>query len=176
MSKQNIFENQQLYPEDLPSTSTIQFLPVEKEYLYILWIYRCIFFGILLFVSIIAYFFIGRLPFPYYIIPGGIVLLFVLSLILTRIAFRHKGYAVRQRDIIYKSGWLNRRMTTVPFSRVQHVDVHQNILERGFNLSTLNVYTAGGQASDLSIPGLLPDTSEKLKTFLLQTVSEDEEE
>lgn len=176
MNEQSIFENQQLYPEDLPTTKAIQFLPVEKEYLYILWISRCIFFGILLFISIIVYFFVGTLPIPYYVIPVSIVLLLVLSLILTRIAFRYKGYVIRQKDIIYKTGWLNRRITTVPFSRVQHVDVHQNIMERGFNLSTLNIYTAGGQASDLSIPGLLPDTAERLKAYLLQTVSDDEEE
>ena len=92
------------------------------------------------------------------------------------ITFPYKGYAIRQRDIIYKKGWLWKSVTTVPFNRVQHCDIKQGLIERQFNLSSLNVYTAGGQNSDLTIPGLEFEMAEKYKAFILKTISSDEEE
>jgi len=77
------------------------------------------------------------------------------------------GYAVREKDITFKSGWLWRSVTTVPFNRVQHCDLKQGMLDRRFGLSKLTIYTAGGQSTDLMIPGLLPETAEKLKTYIL---------
>jgi len=40
----------------------------------------------------------------------------------------------------------------------------------------LNVYTAGGNGSDLTIPGLLPNTAQRLKTFIIKKTAIDEEE
>ncbi|MEP6647232.1 MAG: PH domain-containing protein [Saprospiraceae bacterium] len=96
------------------------------------------------------------------------------------ISFRYLGYAVREKDISYKSGWLWRSMITVPFNRVQHCDIKQGLLDRRFGLSRLTIYTAGGQGTDLMIPGLLPDTAERLKSFILnateKSIVEEEDE
>ncbi|MDX1479761.1 MAG: PH domain-containing protein, partial [Saprospiraceae bacterium] len=71
---------------------------------------------------------------------------------------------------------LYKRQTTIPFTRIQHVDVRQGVLERSYDLGKLNIYTAGGQGSDLSIPGLRFDEAQRLKAFILGKVTEDEEE
>jgi len=83
------------------------------------------------------------------------------------ISFPYMGYAIREKDITYQSGWLWKSMTTVPFNRVQHCDIKQGILDRQFGLARLTIYTAGGQHTEVLIPGLSPDTAEKLKTFIL---------
>ena len=88
------------------------------------------------------------------------------------LSFQHMGYALREKDISFKSGLLWRSMTTVPFNRVQHCDLKQGILDRKFGLSKLTIYTAGGQSTDLMIPGLLPETAERLKTFILQSTEQ----
>ncbi|HEY3385534.1 MAG TPA: PH domain-containing protein, partial [Saprospiraceae bacterium] len=77
-----------------------------------------------------------------------------------------------EKDITYKSGWLWKSMVTVPFNRVQHCDLRQGLLDRRFGLSKLTIYTAGGQSTDLMIPGLLPETAEKLKTFILASTEQ----
>lgn len=88
------------------------------------------------------------------------------------VSFSYMSYAIRERDISYKSGWLWKSMTTIPFNRVQHCDIKQGILDRRFGLSKLTIYTAGGQNTDLEIPGLLPDTAEKLKAFILRSTEQ----
>ena len=105
---------------------------------------------------------------PYgYIVASVITLLAWLMIVYAGVSFKYMSYAVREKDISYKSGWLWKSMTTVPFNRVQHCDIKQGILDRRFGLSKLTIYTAGGANTDLEIPGLFPDTAEKLKAFIL---------
>ena len=47
-----------------------------------------------------------------------------------------------------------RRDITVPFGRVQHLDVTQGPLERLFGLGTLVLHTAGNHNASVSLPGL----------------------
>ena len=42
----------------------------------------------------------------------------------------------------------------MPFGRIQHIDVDQGLLDRGFDLATLVVHTAGTHNSTVSLPGL----------------------
>lgn len=108
----------------------------------------------------------------------GIVLIlyYAFSFLSTIKGFQYKSYALRKKDIIYKSGWLWRSVTTVPFNRVQHVSIDQGPVERNFDLSKLKIYTAGGSASDMTIPGLSPSTADYLKEFIVKKTQADEEE
>jgi membrane protein YdbS with pleckstrin-like domain len=81
-----------------------------------------------------------------------------------------KGYAVRDKDIIYKSGVFWRTVTAIPFNRIQHVEKSSTPLDRRFNISTLQLFTAGGSGGDLKIHGLSSETSESLRTFILNKV------
>jgi hypothetical protein len=40
-----------------------------------------------------------------------------------------------------------------------------------YQLSELQIYTAGGSSSDLHIPGLPKEQAEQMKTFLLQKIT-----
>ena len=81
-----------------------------------------------------------------------------------------KGYAVRDKDIVYKSGVFWRSVTTIPFNRIQHVEKSSTPLDRKFNLATLQLFTAGGSGGDLNIHGLSAKTAEKLRNFILNKV------
>lgn len=97
------------------------------------------------------------------------------SIIATTKRFASKSYALREKDIVYKSGWLWQHVTTVPFNRVQHVSIDQGPIERNFNLSKLKIFTAGGSASDITIPGLRPETADYLKEFIVKKTQDEEE-
>ena len=77
------------------------------------------------------------------------------------------GYAVRDKDIIYKSGVFWRTVTAIPFNRIQHVEKSSTPLDRRFRLATLQIFTAGGTGGDLKIHGLPAKTAEKLRFFIL---------
>jgi membrane protein YdbS with pleckstrin-like domain len=48
------------------------------------------------------------------------------------------GYAIREKDITYQSGWLWKSMTTIPFNRVQHCDIRQGLIDRQFGLAPVD--------------------------------------
>lgn len=174
---QQIFQNEQIEPEWLPRTGHLDYSPLPDSYRNVLLITAGIVLLVLLFAIVLfQVLYTGEESFPIMWALLGWILLasFIIGRIL--ITFPYKGYAIRKRDIVYKKGWLWRSVTTVPFNRVQHCDIKQGLIERQFNLSNLNVYTAGGQSSDLTIPGLEFELAEKYKAFILNTISSDEEE
>ena len=80
------------------------------------------------------------------------------------------GYAVRERDIIYKSGVFWHTITAVPFNRIQHVEKSSTPLDRRFDIATLQLFTAGGAGGDLKIHGLPARTAERLRFFILEKI------
>ena len=86
------------------------------------------------------------------------------------ISVPRRGYVVRDKDIIFRSGVLWRSVTAVPFNRVQHVETSNTPLDRKFGLANLQIYTAGGSAGDLSISGLGADVAERLRVYVLDKV------
>jgi membrane protein YdbS with pleckstrin-like domain len=107
-------------------------------------------------------------------VPSVFVVLFVWRLVIVHLAFPKKGYLLREHDVSYRSGLLFYKLTTIPFNRIQHVEVSQNMIEKSFGLASVKVFTAGGSVSDLSIPGLLPDQAHQIESYLLSKVGKHE--
>jgi len=172
------FSNQQIEELELPSVLDIKYRPIQKQHRL---------------VSIITSFLVALLilgvPFMINMLSGdtwfidhilyvgsGWILILSFFLLLSFMGYKHKGYALRERDIIFKKGWIWRSATVVPFNRIQHTEIEQGPIERAFGLSKLKIFTAGGASSDLKIPGLLPETANKLKDYIQLKVGVDEEE
>jgi len=100
------------------------------------------------------------------IVGGVMVVLIALTFIAIPIGYRKRSYALRERDLTYKKGWIFSSMITIPFNRIQHTEISRGPIERKYELSTLKIYTAGGATSDLSIPGLEVEEAEQLKEFV----------
>ncbi len=84
------------------------------------------------------------------------VLLLALWLII-RVPLRRyqaRGYQMGVDRLRVVRGLVFRSDTVVPFGRVQHIDVHQGPLERGYGLATLVLHTAGNHNASVSLPGL----------------------
>lgn len=80
------------------------------------------------------------------------------------------GYALRDRDILYRSGVFWHTVSAIPFNRIQHVEKSSTPLDRRFNLSTLQLFTAGGSSGDLKIHGMPAAVAEDMRTFILDKV------
>ncbi|NOX51176.1 MAG: PH domain-containing protein [Gammaproteobacteria bacterium] len=98
------------------------------------------------------------------------VIVAVPSLVWPLISVPKVAYAIRDKDIIYKSGVFWRTVTAIPFNRIQHVEKSSTPLDRRFHIATLQLFTAGGSGGDLNIHGLSTRTAEKLRTFILDRV------
>lgn len=75
------------------------------------------------------------------------------------------GYAERDNDLLVRHGLLIRRLSIVPYARMQFVDVTAGPLERAFNLATVQLHTAAA-ASDAQVPGLRPAEASRLRDRL----------
>ncbi|GAA2179653.1 PH domain-containing protein [Brooklawnia cerclae] len=78
---------------------------------------------------------------------------------------RSWGFAERDTDLYIRHGIWIRRLTVVPYGRMQAVEVSSGPLDRAFGLSDVKLVTASAQ-SDAHIPGLEPDDAAALRDRL----------
>lgn len=172
-----LFQNAQLSLEELPGVAEVDWQGLDRAHLWVDLIGHCLFRLVVLGVFLVYTHFVeGFSPVIRWSIAGLWVFLLLLTTLLRYLGFRIKGYAVRQHDLMYRRGLLFRSVTVVPFTRIQHSEVEQGLIERQFGLSSLSVFTAGGSQSDLAIPGLKKEDAERIRNFLSQKVGADEEE
>jgi hypothetical protein len=167
------FTNTILLPENLPEAVPEDFNQLNRRYLKII-VIRIAIFAILLAAGLIAFLFFSDEKIPGLILAAiitGIAVLILYKFIISILGFPKKGYLLRERDISYKTGLIFYKQISVTFNRIQHVEVSQGILGKLFGLSSIKIYTAGGSASDLSIPGLLTADAQKLKAYISEKIS-----
>ncbi|MGO2358583.1 MAG: PH domain-containing protein [Mesonia sp.] len=111
-----------------------------------------------------------------YIIFGLLGVLFLMGLISTYHYFAQKnyGFVVREKDILFQKGVLVMRTTIIPFNRVQHVSTTQSLFDKYFKLKNVKIFTAGGQGSDIKIPGLTPEKALHIKEWIAHKIVEEE--
>jgi membrane protein YdbS with pleckstrin-like domain len=94
------------------------------------------------------------------LLPRGVFLVPVLLLalwLIVRVPLRRyqaRGYQMGEDRLRVVRGLIFRSDSVVPFGRVQHIDVHQGPLERGYGLATLVLHTAGNHNASVALPGL----------------------
>ncbi|WP_297092353.1 PH domain-containing protein [uncultured Draconibacterium sp.] len=170
------FTNAVILPENLPTLDSEQFNRLDKKYLSII-VIRLVLVFLIAFGGCIAFLILSEATpgIPVKIaVSAFIVLWLAFSIGITLLGFPRKGYLVRENDISFKKGILFYKETSVPFNRIQHVEVTQGVLAKAYKISTLKLFTAGGNSSDLSIPGLPKNQAQQLKDFLSEKISKHE--
>ncbi|MCT4589560.1 MAG: PH domain-containing protein [Carboxylicivirga sp.] len=166
-----MLENEQLFPIDIPKCEEIEYTPLLAQYKRLVNIHWIIFFAILLIGGITFYFLIENLGIVWaasVLIAWGIW--FALKLVLIHVGLKRKGYAVREHDIHYRSGYFTLKETSVPVKRIQHLEIRQGMISKFLGLAKLKVYTAGEANMDLSIKGISLETAEDIKALLTQKI------
>ena len=102
---------------------------------------------------------------PVWILAGLVALLMLVRLVFLPRSLRSWGYAERADDLLVRHGLMYRRLSIVPYGRMQFVDVTAGPVERLFGLATVQLHTAAA-ASDAKIPGLPPQEAARLRDHL----------
>jgi membrane protein YdbS with pleckstrin-like domain len=89
------------------------------------------------------------------------------------VAHRHASYKVDARGLEIRRGVVWRKVINVPRSRVQHTDVAQGPLERGYGLARLVLYTAGTEHARVELRGLDHATALRLRDHLVAGEGDD---
>ncbi|MBV9447057.1 MAG: PH domain-containing protein [Streptosporangiaceae bacterium] len=79
--------------------------------------------------------------------------------------FRSWAYREREEDLLVSRGVLIRRVSVVPYGRMQFVEVTAGPMERWFKLATVQLHTAAA-ASNARIPGLERGEAARLRDRL----------
>jgi hypothetical protein len=165
--EQDNYSNEQILSSQLPTFEDLNFESISKSAMYVDFIVIGIIFLIVLLASSMTILLVEEVK-PYAIlILGGILLLMAAVFYIEWKSFKYRGFALRELDLLFKSGWIWKSTTIVPFNRVQHIEIHQGPIDKLFELSTLNIFTAGGSSSDLEIDGLTPQQAANIKAFII---------
>lgn len=92
----------------------------------------------------------NRLPL---LVAAVAVVIGLVSAVVVARSVRTWRYAERDDDLLVRHGLFLRKLSIVPYARMQFVDVTAGPVERLFGLATVTMHTAAA-ASDARVPGL----------------------
>lgn len=169
------FQNNTLNINDLPRFETVEGHPVASVYLKVLRVLYAFWFVVLIGAFIAIYLKVNILALIFYPLVGVSVISYSLLIVEIEKGFGLRRFGIREKDIIFQKGFFVFKETIVPYKRIQHVEVRQNIIFKAFKLFTLKVYTAGSSSGDLSINGLSQAGADKIKAQILKVAAIDED-
>lgn len=98
------------------------------------------------------------------VLSGTVMLVSLLLLIVVpQRRYNTRGYHMSADRLRVVRGVLWHSDTVVPFGRVQHIDLHQDPVERFFGIATLTLHTAGNHNASVHVPGLGADLARELR-------------
>jgi uncharacterized protein len=110
---------------------------------------------------------------PWLVAGAGAVLLLLLVVTSPGRRYRAWAYTLGEDELAVRHGLMIRKLTIVPFGRVQHIDVAQGPLQRMLGLATLVLNTAGTRGAAVKLPGLLPREAEAMREHVRGKIRQD---
>jgi uncharacterized protein len=161
------FTNETLDLDQLPKYEKKSLLPLHANYWKVLLVIIAISFLILAVLCLMAFIWVEDTVEYQPQIWSLYLFLLVVVLFFSRLSYKKKAFVFREHDLIFRHGIIATNTIVIPYNRIQHVAVHEGLIERWFGLAKVEVFTAGGTASDLGIPGIPKDKAEDIKQLLM---------
>jgi membrane protein YdbS with pleckstrin-like domain len=163
------FSNVELDISSLPKAEEAKLIPIDERYYTVVSYYQVFYWFIIFIVTLIVA--IMNKEFHSWMMAGitftAFTVICFLSFRLSYLNFKNKAFAVRAHDIIYQTGWLTKSLHVCPFNRIQHCSVDAGVFERDLGISKLKIYSAGGNDSDIVIPGLTQEQAHELRDLII---------
>lgn len=102
----------------------------------------------------------------WWILPAVVLVVMLLVLAFVPRRVRAIGYQLRDDDLLFRRGLLFQRFVSVPYGRMQLIDITRGPVSRALGLSDLHFVTAAASSS-VEIPGLLVVDAEELRDQLV---------
>lgn len=165
-----MFENPEISLDDLPRVESVSWQPMDDSLALQLVIQQLLFVFIITAGSV-GFRFMPNVTF----LPAWLHLLIIVGITIPLVVWpylsvKKRGIAVRDKDVLYKSGLVVNRVTAIPFNRIQHVETKQGPLDRQFETASLQIFTVGGSKGDLDIAGMERDRAESLRSMILKRI------
>ncbi|WP_417611989.1 PH domain-containing protein [Owenweeksia hongkongensis] len=99
-----------------------------------------------------------------------------LFLIISYLQYRRFYFYVVDDKFIMEKGLLSRDRITIPFDRIQTVNLNQNIIQQVLGVMAVKVDTAGSSEKELEISALPKSYARELQNFLIEKKEETKQE
>lgn len=76
-------------------------------------------------------------------------------------------FYVKGNEFIVEKGVFTKEKITVPFDRIQTVNIQQNLIQRLLSVSGIKIDTAGSSAKEIEIAALSKSYAKKIQSFLI---------
>ena len=96
----------------------------------------------------------------------GIGLLVVLAAVFSFLQYRRFQFHIEGEELVLDKGIFVREKQTIPFHRIQTVNLTQTIIQQILGITGLKIDTAGSAKEELQIRALKKKEAEALQSFL----------
>lgn len=167
------FENTQIDINSLPQSSNLDLKPLSRTRAWIEAFYVIIFGLVPVLISNVIVFFAVEPDERVLLISiyAGVYLILLFAISWTYLAAKNRRFALRDKDVVLKTGLMNHRLAIIPINRIQHVELHRPFLDRKYGLATMAIYTAGASSVDAQIPGLEEAEAVRIQAFILDKMT-----
>lgn len=108
-----------------------------------------------------------------------VLVFFIISYVWAKLTYHFYRYELTDAGFRKELGVIYKKYVTIPYDRIQNVDIYRGILARILGLSDLNIQTAGASAvvgrygaagigAEGRLPGLSREVAEQLRDELIQ--------
>jgi len=102
----------------------------------------------------------------WWILPAALLVIMIVVIAFVPRRVRAIGYQLRDDDLLFRRGLLFQRFVSVPYGRMQLIDITRGPVSRALGLSDLHFVTAAA-SSGVVVPGLLVADAEELRDQLV---------
>ena len=166
------FTNVQVTLSELPTFEDIDYLDLERSYAWLVCLVALTVEVVIVAIAIVLSMVIPPPP-PMQGLGTsiGLAVLIVMAWIpIYRFkAARVTRYAIRDHDLLLRSGLFWQSEVIQPIKRIQHVELLRGPLERRLGLANVRLYSAGSGKATFTIPGLRLLTAARMRRYILQT-------
>ena len=103
-----------------------------------------------------------------------IVPILIALYVWARLSYHYYRYTLAEEGFKKEYGVISKKYVTIPYSRIQNVDIYRGIWTRIMGLSDLHIQTAGmsgsnsaGVSAEGQLPGLSREVAEKVREELI---------
>ncbi len=106
----------------------------------------------------------------------SVVLVFLFAIVFAfiwaKLTYHFYRYELTEEGFRKEFGVIIKKYVTIPYERIQNVNIHRGVLDRILGISALKIFTAGSGGggkvgSEGLLPGLSANTAEELRTQLV---------
>lgn len=106
------------------------------------------------------------------VIPAVAMIVYLpLSFIWAKLTYHYYRYELIESEFRKERGVIIKKYTTIPYDRIQNIDISRAVFERMLGLSTLKIETAGASeviGAEGRLPGLSKEVAEQLRDELIR--------